>query len=149
MTVACNLPHGVTLNVHEFVDAHEPVLGGGMRDYKIAREVPGKRFEVFGNAVPFGGHPRTRIVAGFALTKGVPKDIWDAWLEQHRTLPMVKNGLIFAYGNTEDAADHAKGGGKILSGLEPINPGDDPRIPRSLNPNVSGVQPADDPRKAA
>ena len=36
------------------------------------------------------------LVGGYAMTHGVPVDVWDDWLEKNQKSTMVEKGLIFA-----------------------------------------------------
>ena len=59
--------------------------------------MPGS-FTISGNSFPEGGAPRAeRLEAGYALTYGVPKKLWEAWLADNKDMPAVVNGLIFAF----------------------------------------------------
>ena len=145
VTVACKLPHGLILRLFEMESANEPVMGGGYREVKRARQT-GSTVRVNGNAVPFGVRPDHPIVAGYALTHGVDKDFFDEWMKQNRDSDIVKNHLVFAYERAESARDAAKDHAKQRSGLEPIEPDTDPRLPKGGR-NLSGPQTAE--RQAA
>lgn len=145
VTVACKMPHGLILRAFEEYDDLIPVLGHGgtVRVEKRYREIPGKRVMIYGTAVVFGQQPKTRIVGGYALTEGVDKNFWDAWLAANKDLDLIKNRLVFAYDTTERAADAAKEHRSTTSGLEPLKPDNDPRRPKSPHRNVKDVQTAD------
>lgn len=147
VVVACKLPHGVVLRGFKMEEYDEPVLGGGLRSVKRAVEI-GERVVVFGNAVPFGQSPKTRIVAGYALTDGVDRDVWVAWLADNKNSDMVKNVLIFACDDIASAEARARTLSKIRSGMEPLDPAGDPRRPKSLNPNVKDIGVDDRPQPA-
>ena len=55
---------------------------------------------------------------------------------------MVKNEMIFAYADRDSARDAARDNESRMSGLEPLNPDGDYRVPRPL-PGVSMVQAAE------
>lgn len=146
VTVACNLPAGIRMRAFKMVPFTEPVLGGGVRTTEIAEPV-GDDILINGVSVAFGMAPQHRIVAGFALTEGVDKEVWDNWHQANINSPMVKNGCIFAYerpGETEDAAKDHRG---QRSGLEPFQKDKDPRRPRRPQ-NLTEVTEADE-RSAA
>ncbi len=146
VTVACKMPHGLV--IHDEVRKTRAVLvvGGGTRDEVFYERIVGSEVEIFGNARPRDGQYRTRVVGGFALTQGVPKDLWDRWRESHKDLPALKNGLLFAYNTTALAADAARApeNRKLRSGLEPLDPKGDPRAPRPLNARVGNITTRDD-----
>lgn len=139
VTVACNLPHGVVLRAFEAVKVNEPVLGGsGSREVTEYRE-RGERFIVHGTARPAAlvpGQHYAEIANGYALTHGVPAELWEAWLKANKDSPMVANSCIFAV--ERDAAGEAKRKGDKSSGLEPINPAGDKRMSRGSR-NVTGI----------
>jgi hypothetical protein len=137
VTVACKLPHGLALRVFDTVDVDEPILGGGVRRSKIAQERP-ERFVVNGFAHPQNRNPRCEIFGamqmpngslngGYALTPGVPKDLWEMWLAQNAKSLLVKNGLIFAVPKVEDARVEADKRKTIKSNLERLDPDNLPK----------------------
>lgn len=145
VTVACKMPNGLLLRVFAMETHSEPVMGGGVREAKSARQIGGT-VKLNGNAVPFGKRPDHPIVAGYALTHGIDKEFFDKWLEQNRDSDIVKNSLVFAYDKGDSVRDAAKEHAKARSGLEPIEPDTDPRLPKG-NRNLSGPQTAE--RQAA
>lgn len=152
VTVACKVPNGILLRVFREEKSQEPVLGGGWREVK--RSVPvGDPIHISGPAVPYGEAPKTKIEHGFALTFGVPADVWKVWLEQNADSDMVRNGLIFAQAKDDGAVAKSKEMSGEKSGLEPLNPAMttkngqtvpvDPRYPKRANGNVSAIHTAD------
>jgi hypothetical protein len=127
VTVACKLPHGLVLRIHEPVETEIPVMGGGVKVERHFKPT-GREFTVAGNAHPQNEAPIAPIASGFALTHGVPKDLWDKWLEQNRLLPAVVNGLIFAHEHSAKSRDEAKEKIGVKSGLERINPNELPNL---------------------
>jgi hypothetical protein len=153
VTVACKLPNGVVLHVDEMVEEHEPVMGGGTRKIQVARRRP-ETAVINGNAVAVGQTPRHQMFMGYAMTPDVDADLWAKWLEQHKDSLMVKNKLIFAMAGRDNIEAKAKEHADQRSGLEPLDPTfkvgtngaiipNDPRYPRSMNPNLSAVHQAD------
>jgi hypothetical protein len=121
VTIACKLPHGLVLRVFDMVEFDEPVLGGGFRKSKISQERP-ERFVINGFSHPQNRAAAHPIIEGFALTPGVPKELWEKWLDQNRRSDMVKNGLIFAQPRSESAEAMAKERKATRSGLERLDP---------------------------
>ena len=81
------------------------------------------------NQVPRGPAPEgvtypdpPQIVAGAALTFGVPKDFWDKWLDQNKSTDMVRNGLVFAQVKRDNAVAQARDHKDKFSGLDPLRP---------------------------
>ena len=132
VTVACKLPNGFLIRTFNMVATQEMVMGGGVRETKVAERTDHEPVRIYGPAVPFGQRSPVRIVAGYALTPRVPFDVWESWLKDNEKSAMVKNGIVFAYERTEDAVAHAKDGRAVRSGMEPVNPDGDPRAPKRI-----------------
>lgn len=149
VTVACKLPHGLILQMHEMVEGSEPVMGGGTRSFKIARRV-GEPVRVRGNAVPVGKAPLHAIESGFALTPNVDAAFFSAWLKQNADHDAVKNRLIYAVGSKDVGKPRELR--ELKSGLEPLDMSrtqrngrdtvTDLRVPRTNNPNLTELSEA-------
>ena len=137
-TVACKIPNGLWLRVFDQIEQHEPVMGGGTRPVKKAI-LRGEPVRVHGPATPFGEAPKCLIVGGYAHTPNVDADFFAKWLEQNADHDAVKNGLIFASEKRGYVEGESKASESRRSGLEPIAPGSDPRIPKG-NRSVSSVE---------
>lgn len=147
VVIACKIPQGVILQNYEAVDGFEPVFGGGSRPIKSHQPV-GPSVRINGCSRPLGSDPEAkRVIGGFALTFGVPKDFWDRWYAANQQLDMVKNGMIFAHESENKTVDQAKDMRTLKSGLEPLDTEGkkpdgtyrDPRMPakvRKFDPNV-------------
>ena len=134
VTVACKLPHGIILREFVMDKITEPVIGGGARDTEIARAT-GKTFKISGYAAPIDKRPEATVIGGltgFALTHGVPRDLWDNWLRANKDSDMVTRGLVFAADSEHYAKDKAKDFDKLKNGLEPLDPKNLPRLSRTL-----------------
>jgi hypothetical protein len=131
VTVVCKLPHGIWLQLHEWGESIEPHPLTGTRTVKVARKV-GKPILIKGyRGLPFTGPiPGIETNCGYALTPGVPKDFWEKWLEQNKSLLIVKNELIFAHNDKASVKDFTRGNETVICGFEPIDP-DNPN--RKLN----------------
>jgi hypothetical protein len=126
VTVACKIPSGFTCRLHEKKKVSEVSLGG-QRDI-VQFFATGKEFTVRGPAHAQNEGPRVLTVGGYALTRGVPKDLWDTWYEQNLELDAVQRNLIFAYESSDKTKDAAKDHKGIKTGLERINPNDLPKF---------------------
>jgi hypothetical protein len=131
VTVACKLPHGLVLRLFAMEDHDEPVMGGGTKTVKRAIAI-GDPVTIHGVATPFGQVPKAPIVGGFALTAGVDAEFFAAWLKQNAKSAVVRNGLIFGHEKPETAQKKAAEMADLRSGLEPLVPDKDPRIPRRI-----------------
>lgn len=123
VTVLSKLPAPLILRVFEMVDTPEPVMGGGQRMVKQARELP-QRFTINGCAHPQNAAPNCELAGGFAITPNVPKDIWDKWLSQNKESDMVKKGIVFAQDSLDSARDAGADHKDQKSGLERLVPKD-------------------------
>ncbi len=130
VTVALKHPHGLVLRLYDMVEVNEPVMGGGSRLVKVAR-YNGKQVILKGYSPKGSSVPLPAVDSSFALTSGVPKDFWDAWLAQNRDHPFVVNGIIFASTDSKYVGDKSREREELRCGMEPLNPS---KLP------VSGIQ---------
>lgn len=143
VVIGLKLPNGLKMHLCDFVDDREPVPGGE-RGWKRPVKRPGSEIEIFGTVTPLGSlSPRTMVVGGYALTEGVDREYWKAWLEQNAQSDIVKNNLIFAEETRESAIARAKELSAVLSGLEPMRTSKDPRAPKPLSRNITEIEAAD------
>lgn len=105
--VGCKLPHGLNIDL-----------------------------DVGGRKVPFTlkGRNASRIIGGYGLTTGVPKDAFVAWLESHKEFPYVRNQYLFVHNDMAGARAHARDNEKLRTGMEPIDPLDVKRVGHALSP---------------
>ncbi len=120
------ISNGLILQIDEMVDTDEAVFGGGTRTVKKAVKV-GEPIVLRGNALDLadlrgGKLPAFPHVGGYALTTGVPREFWEKWLEQHANDPAVKNKLVFAHADLNEASDAARAHEAVESGYEGIDP---------------------------
>lgn len=129
VTVALKHPTGIVLEAFRKEKGQEPVLGGGFRDTTVWRST-GQQYPLNGNRAPFGVVPSYKIIGGYALTEGIPKDVWECWKEQHHDSPLLEQGLIMAYDTPEKAEGFArdKDNASLRSGMEPLARKGDPRV---------------------
>ncbi len=85
---------------------------------------------LYGHNVPFGATPNYQRIGGYALTRNVSRDFMDAWIAQNKDSDLVVNGMVFINPTDADARDEAKEKRDIKSGLEPLKPDGDKRVPR-------------------
>jgi hypothetical protein len=144
VTVACKVPNGVVLQLCQKVEWDEETPSGSRK--RVRYDKTGETFVVRGPAVPYGNPnvAATPLVGGYALTPGVPEDFWKAWLEQNKTTDMVTSGMIFAHGKVADTRAEAREKKDLRSGLEPLVPDTDRRMPRSVSGGVTGVSTAEE-----
>lgn len=144
VTVACKLGVGwFQLQLCEEQEVDEQTQTGVRRIKKWTRT--GKIVRVRGTAYPRGTPPegfpeRPKMIAGAALTPGIDKDFWDRWVQQNRLNPVVVNAMIFADESESRVEGWAREHGGHLSGLEPINPKNDDRMPKSTRSDIENVR---------
>jgi hypothetical protein len=140
VVVCTNLPMGLMLQV--FAETEQWAAGpfGGKME-KIWRPKP-QSFRVKGNAVDIsrvaaGTAELPEIVNNYALTRGVPRDFWEAWLAQNHDMPYIVNNCIFAERDDASARAHARDLGKQSSGLERIDRSNPSAKSRELQGRIS------------
>jgi hypothetical protein len=82
--------------------------------------------------VPEGYRPRPKTVGGYALTPNVPKDLFDAWLAENKDSAMIKNRLVFGYEQKDAVDGRARENTDVDSGLGPLIPDSDRRMPKKV-----------------
>jgi hypothetical protein len=80
--------------------------------------------------------------SGHGMTRNVPTDTWNAVQAQHKDAKWLTNGLVFAAGDSESAADEAEEREGVVSGFEPVDPA-------NLDKLAPGIQNLDSPDPAA
>jgi len=134
-TVFCKWPGGMILRAGKMVEQSMPSpLGAPISELRF-RETG--RHRVSGPAAPFGFAPRVPVVGGYAITKGVPKDLWDAWYASNKDAEYVKNRIIYAEDDDAYGRDKAFELRDTATGFEPMNQGKDPRAKMLQNPHAN------------
>jgi len=149
--IGCNLPNGFFMNAWKESEGNVPLLGGGYyKEKRYVADPDRERVKINGAAFPLGEPPEHRIVHGYALTPNVPGDIAREWFRMMKDSPLVKNQCVVIGTSSNEVSMRAADLKANRSGLEPINTATrhvqgreipvDPRWPKPLNPNLSGVQ---------
>lgn len=126
VTVLCKIPQGFMMQLHEKRTFTEVGLG---HSKEVSQFFPtGHEFRLNGSAHAQNEGPHCRTVGAYAVTEGVPKEFWEKWLEQNKTLEAVKNGMIVGFDETDYAVDFAKENRALKTGLERLNPHDLPKL---------------------
>jgi len=158
VVVACKIPNGLILQLQTPVERMEDGMGGPQpRRYNT---FGGRRYIVRGPAYPVGTRPKNfekfrsvpMIEGGYAITRGIPKDFWEQWLEQNKRAPYVEapdgaeHGMIFAYDDLDSVVSAAREQEELLSGLEPISTDEDKdgkltdrRMPKPVTDGLTGL----------
>lgn len=149
VVVACKIPNGLMLQLQRPVQRMEDARGGP--EPRTYNAFHGRRYFVHGPARPVGtlpkGFPQAPLIeGGYAITRGVPIEFWEQWLEQNKKASYVvapegaEHGMIFAYPDLDDTVSAAREQAKLLSGMEPLSTDldkdgrlTDPRAPKPIN----------------
>lgn len=120
VTVACKLPHGIIIRDFAKRVENEPILGGGTREVHVFRPV-GPKIRIKGPTVPAPLIRRVEVIGGYAITEGVPAEVFQRWIDWNKDSAMVRNKLIYGHENGNRVRDWAKDHAATRSGLEPID----------------------------
>ncbi len=120
VTVACKLPQGIV--IRDFVERteNEPVPGGGTRQVKVFRPI-GAHIRIKGPSVPGPFIRRVEIVGGYAISEGIPADVFQRWIDWNKDSAMVRNELIYGHENGNRVRAWAKDREDVRSGMEPLD----------------------------
>lgn len=121
VVIACKLPHGIKIRDYEKGESFEPVMGGGKRKTLVYRAV-GPTYRIKGPNVPDALKPLVEVVGGYAITQGMPADVWGRWIESNADAPYVKNGLIFGGEDGDAVRGKAREMVDTKTGMEPLDP---------------------------
>lgn len=124
VTVASKLPFDMIMRVYDKKTVHEPIMGGGVREYqKFVRRQGAKSYLITGNSFPQNQGPgQVQIADGYAITNDIPKDFWDEWLEQHKEADFIVNGMIFAHSERASTFSQAREMADVKTNLERLDP---------------------------
>lgn len=152
--VACKVPNGIWLQTQTVQKRMEPTKDGpAMVEYNV---FTGKKYYINGPAYPNGTLPKgfpdkPDMRSGYALTYGIPADVWELWAKQNEQSLFLKPedgdfGAIFAAATIEEVQAIAKENALYLTGLEPLSTDEDkngrltdPRAPKPLNAQLLRV----------
>jgi hypothetical protein len=76
----------------------------------------------------------TPLIGKFAFTE-VDEAFAVEWFERNKDMDFVKNGMVFMQKNVASANAEAKEKANILTGLEPLNPDKEARLPHGVSPD--------------
>jgi hypothetical protein len=158
VTVACNLPNGIILQVHTFAEVENFYPNGRSQMELVATlDTAAGQYALNGaqldyGALAGGGVPDYRVIkgaspgTGYALTNGIPRAFWERWLDENKNSDLIKGRNVYAEGTEASAADKAREYKDFKSGFQGLNPSGDYRVPsgrgiRKYNPNDNRVTP--------
>jgi hypothetical protein len=146
VTVACNLPQGIILQMFD-VEVVETVLPNGrmIKENVATLNLEHGQHHIRGvvdrNSLAAVGAGDIlpddyRVIrgltpgTGYALTYDVPRDFWEEWLRRNPDSPLVKGKHIFAAGSESRAVGQAREYKEFKSGFQGLDQGGDYRVPR-------------------
>jgi hypothetical protein len=125
VTIASKFPFPFILQLHDWREYDQPVLGGGVRRVKESmKRISAKPVTIDGASWAQNKGPHQQLANGYAITHGVPKAFWDEWLEQNKEAEFIANGMIFARDDVASAISQTNEMKDVKSGLERCNPAD-------------------------
>ena len=129
VVVACRLPNGLILRTFDMVETAE-VGPQQTRMVKIAR-YSGKQFKINGNSFAQNKAPKFGQLDnhGYALTYGVPADLWTEWKAQNHDAEVLLRGHIFAHGEEKSVRAEATEKKDVKTGMERL---DVSRLPKKI-----------------
>ena len=124
VTVYCRHNPGLILRVGEFAERHE---AANIHARTVKEWQQTGSFTVAGPARRMGEDAAAQVVGGYAVTHGVPKDLWDKWLSDNEKSAMVQNKVIFAHEKSSYGDGQATEQKGVRTGMEPLAQKKDPR----------------------
>lgn len=103
--VGCKLPHGLQI------------------------ELPGQP-----KPIKLNGNNSARIIGGYGITPGIPKEAMEKWIADHKDLAYVRNGSVFVERSEKDARAYARERVAERTGFEAMDP-----AARQLSPEDAKV----------
>jgi hypothetical protein len=138
VTVGCKWPSGLVLALYGEQEVSEQTAAGP-RSTKVFPKL--REYTVKGPAREKGKLANAPISGGYALTRGVPRDFMEKWLEVNAENPLVKNRIVIIGASPRRASDMAREMAEVRSGAEPLNPnGKDYRIPKPVRPEAGKIE---------
>jgi hypothetical protein len=119
-TVACKLPHGIKIRGYEKRTERVNVMGGGTREIEIWRPV-GKYIRIKGPNVPLQFRALVEIIGGYAITSGVPADVFEQFMEHNQDSDFVRNDMIYGHEQRGRVISWAKERESLKTGFEPLD----------------------------
>jgi hypothetical protein len=148
VVVVCKMPRGVMLQLTQFIEQDQRVVGGGIEKRRVPMRI-GPQVRLKPAVLPFGAIPNYPIVSGFSLTRDVDAEFWRNYAEQNANLELITSGLMKAFDTEADAAAYCREFEKLRHGLEPLAQKDDPRVEKEFNANLTNIDIDTDQPKAS
>jgi hypothetical protein len=91
----------------------------------------GKAVRLNGSNSLLTGKRIAGVSGGFGITE-VDEEFWNAWYERNKDMDFIKSGAVFMHKSASGAAAISKERAGVVTGLEPINPDGDARMPHGV-----------------
>lgn len=143
VTVACNIPMGMILQIYN-IETQETILPNGraITENNATLNLDHGQWYVHGpvnfNALAASGRDVNadfRIIkgdvpdGGYALTPGIPRDFWEKWEKDNERSPLITGKHIFAASSETRAVGMSREYREFKSGLQGLNQSGDYRVP--------------------
>ena len=89
----------------------------------LCKKPYGVELQVGNQKVVLNGYNSSAVAHGYGITENVPKELWDAWVEQHKGHKLYTSGCIAAQESTRNAKAQAKDTAELTTGTERIKQG--------------------------
>ena len=89
----------------------------------LCKKPYGVELQVGNQKVTLNGYNSSAVAHGYGITENVPKELWDAWVEQHKGHKLYTSGCVAAQETTRNAKAQAKDTAELKTGTERIKQG--------------------------
>jgi hypothetical protein len=143
VTVACNLPTGLLLQIYNIEIAERTLPNGNViTENHATLNLDHGQWYVHGpvnfNSLAASGREVNadfRVIrgdvpdGGYALTPGIPRDFWEQWERDNARSPLITGKHVFAASSESRAVGQAKEYREFKSGFQGLNQAGDYRVP--------------------
>lgn len=85
------------------------------------------------------GYSSSLVSHGYGITENVPKDLWEAWVEQNKGHKLYTSGCIAAQETTRNAKAQAKDTAELKTGTERIKQGKHAGVAKDEDAGKGGI----------
>jgi hypothetical protein len=119
--VACRHLGGLIIQSYAPMKEMEPVIGGGQREVTRYRTT-GAQFKLNGPLRALKEmNPHAIGMTGYAMTEGVPADLWEEWMRHNAESALVKNHMVFGHERRDAVEGWAREHKGVVHNFEPVN----------------------------
>lgn len=95
--------------------------------------------QVGNQKVTLHGYNSSLVAHGYGITENVPKDLWEAWVEQNKDHKLYTSGCIAAQETTRNAKAQAKDTAELKTGTERIKQGKHAGVAKDEDAGKGGI----------